>query len=130
MISSIIQVLFLKIKIQPTTSEQEKKRQIIYDLLNAETKPKFSCLPYTKQRIFFFTEKDLFEEKRGVEDWTKKKKKKKTKRKLLTALATEIKKDPTTSISKHASELKAHEKTVRTAIKQDLAPLITLYRAF
>ena len=31
-------------------SEQEKKRQRVYDLLNAETKPKFLCLPYTKQR--------------------------------------------------------------------------------
>ena len=30
-------------------SEQEKKQQRIYDLLNAETKPKFLCLPYTKQ---------------------------------------------------------------------------------
>ena len=39
MISSIIQAFF-KIKIQPNTSEREKKRQGIYDLLNAETKPK------------------------------------------------------------------------------------------
>ena len=31
-------------------SEQEKKRQRIYDLLNAETKPKFVCPPYTKHR--------------------------------------------------------------------------------
>ena len=30
----------LFIKIQPYMSEQEKKRQRIYDLLNAETKPK------------------------------------------------------------------------------------------
>ena len=36
MLSSIIQALF--IKIQPNMSEQEKKRQRIYDLLNAETK--------------------------------------------------------------------------------------------
>ena len=33
-----------------------------------------------------------------------------------------IKKDPTTSLSKHANELKVHEKTVRTEIKQDLNP--------
>ena len=33
-----------------------------------------------------------------------------------------IKKDPTTSIRKHANELEVHEKTVRTAIKQDLSP--------
>ena len=31
-------------------SEQEKKRQRIYDLRNAETKLKFLCLLYTKQR--------------------------------------------------------------------------------
>ena len=41
---------------------------------------------------------------------------------FLTALATAMKKDPTTSIRKHASELKVHEKTVRTAIKEDLSP--------
>ena len=47
MISSIIQALF-KIKIWPNMSEQENKRQRIYYLLNAKTKPKFLCLPYTK----------------------------------------------------------------------------------
>ena len=44
---------FFSIKIQPNMSEQEKKRQRVYDLLNAETKPKFLCLPYTKQRKLF-----------------------------------------------------------------------------
>ena len=39
---------------------------------------------------------------------------------FLTALATVIKIDSTTSIRKQANELKVHEKTVRTAIKQDL----------
>ena len=62
MISSIIRALF-KIKIQSNMSEQEKKSQRIYDLLNAKTKPKFLCLPYTKQRKNFFTEKELFKEK-------------------------------------------------------------------
>ena len=38
MISSIIQALFSKIL--PNMSEQEKKRQRIYDLLNTESKPK------------------------------------------------------------------------------------------
>ena len=52
MMSSIFQELF-KIKIQPNMNEQEKKRQRIYDLLNAETKPKILCLPYSKQRTFF-----------------------------------------------------------------------------
>ena len=37
MISSIVQTFL--IKIQPYVSEQENKRQRIYDLLNAETKP-------------------------------------------------------------------------------------------
>ena len=60
MLSSIIQALF-SIKIEPNMSEQEKKWQRIYDLLNAETKPKFLCLPYTKQRKFF-TGKELFKE--------------------------------------------------------------------
>ena len=33
-----------------------------------------------------------------------------------------IKKDPTTSIRKQASEVKIHVKTVRTVIKPDLSP--------
>ena len=37
---SNIQALFF-INIQPNMSEQEKKQQRIYDLLNAETKPLF-----------------------------------------------------------------------------------------
>ena len=41
---------------------------------------------------------------------------------FLTALATVIKKDPTTSIRKHTNELKVNEKTVRTAIKQNQSP--------
>ena len=49
MITSIIQMLF-KIKIQPNMSEQEKKRQKNYDLFNSETKLKFLCQPYTKQK--------------------------------------------------------------------------------
>ena len=65
MISFIIQALFFIINIQPNMSEQEKKRQGIYDLLNAETEPKFLCLPYTMQRktFFFFRGKELFKKK-------------------------------------------------------------------
>ena len=48
--------------------------------------------------------------------------KKKRKEDFLTALATVFKKDPTKSIRKHANEIKVHEKTVKTAIKQDLSP--------
>ena len=47
MISSIIQRHF-KIKIQPNMSEQKMEQQRIYDLFNAESKPKFLCLPYCK----------------------------------------------------------------------------------
>ena len=46
-------------------SKQEKKQQRIYDLLNAETKPKFLCLLYIKQRKTFI-EKELLR-KGGVE---------------------------------------------------------------
>ena len=61
-----------------------------------------------------FTEKELFKEKR---EWRIEQKQKES---FLTALATAIKKEPTASIRKHANELKVSEKTVRTAIKQDL----------
>ena len=46
-------------------SEPKENWQRIYALLNAENKPKFLCLPYTKQRqfFFFFTELELFNEK-------------------------------------------------------------------
>ena len=39
----------LFIKIQPNMSDQEKKPQKIYDLLNANTKPKFLCLLHTRR---------------------------------------------------------------------------------
>ena len=41
-------------------SEQEKKQQRIYDLLQVETKPKFLCLPYTKQRKKPLQKKSFF----------------------------------------------------------------------
>ena len=83
-------------------------------MLNAETKPKFLYLPYTKQRKIF-TEKILFKEK-GSGGLNKNEKK------ALTALATVIKKDLTRSIRKHANKLKVHEKPVRIRIKQILSP--------
>ena len=51
-----------------------------------------------------------------MEEWTKNEKV------FSTALATTIKKDPTTSIRKHTNELKVNVKTVKTAIKQNLSP--------
>ena len=47
---------------------------------------------------------------------------KKRKEDFLTALAMSIKNDPTMSIRKRANELKAHERTVRTIIRQGLCP--------
>ena len=44
-------------------SEQEKKRQRIYDLFITETKLKFLCLTYANQRKFLLTEKEIFKEK-------------------------------------------------------------------
>ena len=96
-------------------SEQEKKRQRIYDMLNAETKPNFLCLPYTKQKFFFFfffTEKELFKEKRA---WKTGQKTKKQKESFLTVFTVAIKNDSTTLIRKHANELKVCK-------KQDLSP--------
>ena len=101
---------FLKIKIQPNMSEKEKKRQIIYDLLNAE--PNFLCRPYTKQRKKY-TAKEFFNWKGGVKDWIKNER-------SLTVLATAIK-DSIASIRKHVNELKVDKTTVRTAIKHHLS---------
>ena len=86
MISSIMQALFFVIKFQPNMSEQEKKQQRIYNLLNAEIKLKFLCLLYIKQRNFFLQKKSFLRKRRsgGL--------KKKRKEDFLTALATAIKK--------------------------------------
>ena len=58
----IIQTLLLRIKIQPNKSEQERKRQSVYDLLKARTKPNVLCQPNTERR-FLFIEKEIFKEK-------------------------------------------------------------------
>ena len=97
-------------------SEQIKKRQRIYDFLKAEFKATFLCLLYTKQRNFFLQKKSFLRKiwsrvlgKKLIEGF-------------LASLSTAIKRDPTTSKRKHANELKVHEKSVRTAIKQDSSP--------
>ena len=54
----------IHVKIQPYMSEQEKKRQRNYDLLNAETKSKFICLLYKKQSKEIFLQKKSFFMKR------------------------------------------------------------------
>ena len=52
----------------------KKKQQRIYDLLNAEVKPKFLCRPYTKQRKHFVEKSFL--KKRGGGGLNKKNEKK------------------------------------------------------
>ena len=81
-------------------SEQEKKRQRISDLLNAE---KFLCL---FRENFFYKKKSNFRKRNGGLN-------KKRKEGFLTAFTTAIKKEPTTSIRKHANELRVYEKRGR-----------------
>ena len=119
MISFIIQAVF------NYNSAQGNKQQRIYDLLHAETKPNESCVYKVKKTIL--RKKEDFKDKG---EWRNEQKKKD----VLTALATSIKKGPTMSIRKYPKELKVHEKTVWTAIKQDVSqdinPLITFYGVF
>ena len=82
MITSIIQALFEN-KLQPNMSDQEKKRQWIYDFLNA--KLMFLCLSFTKQRKDFTWKSFL------RKSWELNEKRKEG---LLTPLAMAIKKDP------------------------------------
>ena len=82
---------------------------------------KLSLLPVYKAKKKKNYRKRSFLRTRGVEDWTKKRKES-----FLTALATVIKKDPTTSLRKDANELKVHAKTVRTAIKQESSTNLNL----
>ena len=53
-------------------SEQEKKRQRIYDLFNAETKPKSICLQSQKKKKNL--QKNSFLKKKGSGDLNKKRK--------------------------------------------------------
>ena len=125
MTCSIIKTLFFKIKIQPNTSEQEKKRQRIYDLLKAESRTTFPFffLPYSNQRKNIQEKSFLRKgDHRGLN-------KKRTEH-FLTGLVTVITKDSTTSIRKQANELKGHEKNVRSVITPVLSPLISLYGTF
>ena len=74
--------------------------------LKSKPSQKFLWLLYTKQRKKSYRKKSFLKKREsgGVN------KKKKTKRFSLTALTTVIKEDPTTSIRKHANELKVHKK--------------------
>ena len=77
-------------------------------------KPKFFCQPNKRQIIFSQKKSFLREMWSGGLN-------KKQKEGVLTALATVIKKGPIISIRKQVNELKGPEKTVGTAIKQDLS---------
>ena len=55
-------------------SEQKKKRQRIYDLLNVESKSKFICLPYAKRRKKILQKKSFL---RKTSSWGLNKKEKK-----------------------------------------------------
>ena len=55
-------------------SVQEKKRQRIYDFLNAETYSNFLCLLYTKQIFFFFYGRKAFLKKRRSGELNKERK--------------------------------------------------------
>ena len=101
-----------KMKSQCNISGLEKKRQSIYDLLHAEANSKFLCKPYAKLKKL---QKKLSQKRRSGRMNKKRKG-------FLTAFATAIKKDPRSSIVKHANELKVPEKTVRTRNKHDLSP--------
>ena len=82
--------------------KQEKKRQRIYDFLNAEI----------KQRIFLL--KKSFLRKTGTGGLTKKNESEY----FSIALPTTIKKDPRTSLRKYGNELKVLETNVMTAINK------------
>ncbi len=122
MISSIIQALFFFKKFSPIWVSKKRNDKKIYALLNIESETKFLCLPQRKKKL---QKKEFFYRKGKVGDWRKERKEG-----LLTSLRPLIKKHSTTLIGKRANELKVNEKTVRTAIKQDLSPdlkpLITL----
>ena len=95
-------------------SDQEMTKNSIICL---QQKPSQSFLIYRIQSKNIFTEKELFKEK-----WEWRTEQKKWKEGFFTALATAIKKEPIISIRKYANKLKVLEKTVRTAINQDLSP--------
>ena len=105
--------IFFKIKIQPYTSEQEKKKTKKLWFAKRLNQAKFFLSIIYKAIFFFLAEEELFKEK-GSGRLNKNRK-----NGFLTALTTVIKNDPTTSLRKCANELKVHEKTARTAIKQN-----------
>ena len=98
-------------------SDQEQKTTKNLWFVSRRNQVKVSLSSYIQSKEKKLTEKEVFKEKWEVEDWIKKRKEN-----FLNVLTSAIKKDPTTLIRMHANELKIHEKTVRTVIKQDLSP--------
>ena len=68
----------------------------------------------------YLTGKEFFKEKRESGRYNQK-----LKEGFITAFATFIKIDPTTSIGKHTNDSKVKNKTVRVGIKQDLSLVLT-----
>ena len=107
-----------------------KKRKDKESTISLTPKPSHNFFVYPIQiKEINFTEKEFLRKRKsaGLND--------KQREAFLPALATAIKKDSTTSlIRKHANEFKVYEKTMRTAIKQDLSqaltPLLKLYGEF
>ena len=106
MISSIIQP-FLKF------SQVNKKRNDKESMICLTPKPSQTFFVYRIQ-----SKEIIFTEKGWVKDWRKK-----WKESFLIALATAIKKDPTTSMRKHANKLKVQEKIIKQNLSPDLNPL-------
>ena len=97
-----------------------KKRNDKESMIRLTPNPSKSFFVYSilnKEIFFFFLQKKSFLRKRRSGRLNQKRKEG-----FLTALFMVIKKEPITSIRKHANELKVHQKTVKTAIKQDLSP--------
>ena len=80
------------------------------------------CLTPKRSQSFFVYPKQMFLEKKSFLKKRENRGLYKKRKKAFKLLAAAIKKDPTTSVRKHADELKVHKKSVRTVIKQDLRP--------
>ena len=96
--------------------EQEKKCQKMICLTLKPSQSLFFLISRIQNKEFLFPETELIKEK---EAWGIEQKRKG----FLIALATAIKKGPTTSIRKYANELKVHEKTIKQDLSLDPNPL-------
>ena len=108
-----------------------KKRNNENSMICFTQKPNQSFFVYhiqSKEKLlFFFLQKKSFLRKNESVGWNKQKKTK-TKRMLFNCFCcSDEEGPPTTSIRKQVNKLKVHEKTVRTAIKQDSCPDLNFF---